>query len=67
MADKSFAWAKAHGLTRDNKVHGEEEAKLVLEDAFANENERGEMTSMKGDGVVEDPVVMVIKHKWSWI
>ena len=44
MADRSFAWAKARGLVRDNTVHGEEEARLVLEDSFANENEKGEMT-----------------------
>ena len=60
MADRSFAWAKARGLVRDNTVHGEEEARLVLEDSFANENEKGEMTSQHASGLVEDPVAKVL-------
>lgn len=59
MADKSFAWAKARGLARDNTVHGEEEAKLVLEDSFANNNEKGEMTGLRADGLVEDPAFSI--------
>ncbi|CAL1137704.1 unnamed protein product [Cladocopium goreaui] len=59
MADKSFAWAKARGLVRDNTVHGEEEAKLVLEDSFANNNEKGEMTGLRADGLVEDPAFSI--------
>ena len=59
MADKSFAWAKARGLVRDNTVHGEEEARLVLEDSFANNNEKGEMTGLRADGLVEDPAFSI--------
>ena len=47
MADKSFKWAaeKGSGFFRKNPVHGEEEAKLVLTDAFnVNEQDGNEMT-----------------------
>jgi len=37
-------------------VHGEEEARLVLVDSFHNENERGEMRNLRGEGEVEDPL-----------
>lgn len=50
MIEKSFSWAKARGLTRDNPVHGEEEARLVLEDGFQHDDERGEMRHLKGEG-----------------
>lgn len=66
MADRSFAWAKARGLTRDNTVHGEEEARLVLEDTFANENEKGEMTNQRASGLVEDPVAKVLHFQKSY-
>lgn len=56
MIEKSFSWAKARGLTRDNPVHGEEEARLVLEDGFQHDDERGEMRHLKGEGHLEDPV-----------
>ena len=65
MADKSFAWAKARGLVRDNTVHGEEEAKLVLEDSFANNNEKGEMTGLRADGLVEDPAFSIFTARWN--
>ncbi|CAK9078897.1 Uncharacterized protein SCF082_LOCUS37667 [Durusdinium trenchii] len=54
MIEKSFSWAKARGLTRDNPVHGEEEARLVLEDGFQHDDERGEMRHLKGEGHLED-------------
>ena len=37
-------------------MHGEEEARLVLVDSFHNENERGEMRNLRGEGQVEDPL-----------
>ena len=37
-------------------MHGEEEARLVLVDSFHNENERGEMRNLRGEGEVEDPL-----------
>ena len=47
MADRSFKWAaeKGSGFFRKHPVHGEEEAKLVLTDAFnVNEQDGNEMT-----------------------
>ena len=54
MADNSFAWAAKRGLTRVNEVHGVEEAKLVLEEFFENENERGNTREIRGDAAVAD-------------
>lgn len=48
MADKAFDWAASKKLLRDNEIHGEQEARLVLEDSFAfkeREGERAEETS----------------------
>lgn len=55
MIDNSWAWATARGLVRKNAVHGEEEARLVLEDWFDGRNERG--TEQRGEASVqvEDP------------
>ena len=55
MADNSFAWAKERGLVRRNTVHGEEEAKLVLLDAFSRSHQSGNEMSAKGAFEVEDP------------
>ena len=41
-------------LVRKNPVHGEDEARLVLEDFFSNNTERGEMTHVQAQGDVED-------------
>ena len=57
MADNSFLWAAARGLTRTNEQHKAEEAKLVLEEYFEDENEKGQSTRMSGQAVVEDPFV----------
>lgn len=54
MADSSFAWAKARGLTRTNPTHGEEEAKLVLDDWFENKSEKGQITEQTGTAVIQD-------------
>lgn len=42
MIDSSFSWAEARGLTRKNEVHGEDEAKLILDDGFSVVMEEGE-------------------------
>ena len=39
-------------------MHGEEEARLVLEDGFSHDNERGEKKQLSAAGLVEDPVFM---------
>eukprot|EP00435_Cladocopium_sp_Y103_P028061 s1158_g7.t1 len=56
MIDNSFNHAKAKGKAffRINPVHGEEEAKLVLADAFNNKNEKGETTNLSSHGTFED-------------
>ena len=54
MIDKSFQWAESRGLVRTNPVHGEDEARLVLEDFFDNKNEKGEMSHAEAQGAVED-------------
>ena len=54
MVEQSWSWARSQGLVRENNVHGEEEARLVLVDSFHNENERGEMRNLRGEGDIED-------------
>ena len=54
MADKSFEWAKSKGLHRTNAVHGEEEAKLVLDDKFALNVQDGFEGSHEGSFMVDD-------------
>lgn len=54
MIDKSWSWAENNKLIRLNVVHGEQEAKLVLEESFANQDENGEMTQTTGAGHLED-------------
>lgn len=41
MADAAFDWAGARNLVRKSPIHGELEAKLVLEDSFAFKEEEG--------------------------
>ena len=55
MIDNSFAHARSQGLFRKNAVHGEEEARLVLDDTFNNKNEKGENTNLSSHGTFEDP------------
>lgn len=54
MIENSFSHAKAKGLWRRNPVHGEEEAKLVLDDTFNKKNTHGEREEQSGSGHVED-------------
>ena len=56
--DRSWSWASQRNLVRTNPVHGEEEARLVLEDWFANENEEGTSTNAAGSGTFEDLSVL---------
>lgn len=53
MIENSFKHAKAKGLWRKNEVHGEEEAKLVIDDGFSHENENGEGTNFEASGEIE--------------
>lgn len=54
MIEASWKWAASRNLLRKNPVHGEEEAKLVLAETFANEKENGEMMEWEGQAECED-------------
>ena len=54
MIERSWKWATERQLVRKNPVHGEEEAKLVLEDFFENSVELGESTRAEAEGAFED-------------
>ena len=54
MIDNSWTWAAANNLLRVNPVHGEEEAKLVLEDWFESNHETGSSRYMEARGEIED-------------
>lgn len=53
MIKNSFEYAKAQGLHRINPVHKEEEAKLVLEESFSQQCERGENRTLECGGTLE--------------
>lgn len=53
MIENAFSWAAKNGLTRRNIQHGEEEAKLVLQDDFEVKNVEGESTQQTHDFDVE--------------
>ncbi|CAL1151298.1 unnamed protein product [Cladocopium goreaui] len=42
MADSSFEWASKQNLIRTNPMHGEQEAKLILEDGFTYDHVQDE-------------------------
>ena len=41
MIDSAFEWASARSLVRVNPIHGEQEAKLILDDSFVFKDETG--------------------------
>lgn len=55
MADNAFEYASKNNLIRTNEIHGESEAKLVLEDAFSHEQREGEESTSKTNMLAEDP------------
>ena len=54
MIAAGWQWATATKNIRRNKVHGEEEAKLVLDDAFEAMDKTTNETSMQGEMDVQD-------------
>lgn len=56
MVNNAFQWAFAHGKTRRNAVHGQEEARLVLDDWFEAKNEHGQDSSMTATAEIEDTI-----------
>ena len=59
MADSGFEWATRHNLTRTSAIHGEQEAKLVLEDGFSFNTVEGETTAQSSTLQVEEPCLHV--------
>ena len=59
MADKSFEWAKSHGLWRQNHIHGEEEAKLVLDETFKAGAEQGWEAEQSGSFELPDSIMQL--------
>jgi len=55
MIDSAFEWAKTKSLIRTSEIHGEDEAKLVLEDGFSLKEEEGEERSQEMSMTVEEP------------
>ena len=53
IADNAFTWASSRGLVRTNEMHGEDEAKLVLGQAFSIVQEEGERTERTSSIVTE--------------
>ena len=54
MINAAFQWASSNGLVRKNPVHQEEEAKIVLQDAFELLDQTSNEISMSGSIEVED-------------
>ncbi|CAE7544153.1 unnamed protein product [Symbiodinium sp. CCMP2456] len=54
MVDNAFKWAASHGLIRVNPVHGEEEARLVLNETFQLCDETGQSMDLTGNMEMED-------------
>lgn len=54
MIENSFQHAKKNGLWRKNKVHGEEEVKLVLEETFCKADEKGETSHLESAGDLQE-------------
>ena len=54
MIDSSFAWAAKNNLLRTSEVHGEQEAKLLLEEGFCFDEVEGERTEQRLSLEMED-------------
>ena len=54
MADTAFDWASRHSLVRTSEIHGEQEAKLVLEESFHHEQLGGEQSESKTTVLAEE-------------
>ena len=54
MADTAFDWASRHSLVRTSEIHGEQEAKLVLEESFHHEQLEGEQSESKTTVLAEE-------------
>jgi|OrbCmetagenome_4_1107370.scaffolds.fasta_scaffold126008_1 hypothetical protein len=55
MVDSAFAWAAKNNLLRTSEVHGEQEAKLLLEEGFCFDEVEGEKTEQRLSLEMEAP------------
>lgn len=53
MADNAFAYAKDRNLIRKNEIHGETEAKLILEEYFGYRESEGQESTEQGSFSLE--------------
>lgn len=60
MADHAFGWARDRALLRINAIHGEEEAKLVLEDFFEHNQQDGSSLNQTGSFTLQAAMVNLI-------
>ena len=60
MIDHAWNWAELNGKLRHNDVHGEEEAKLVLDETFMFSNKRGQGVTQEKAMVVEDLCLVML-------
>ncbi len=59
MIDTAWQWADSHNKLRQNEVHGEWEAKLILDDSFNYSDKRGRSTTNEKDLTVDEPVLQI--------
>lgn len=53
MMDHAWDWAQEHGQLRVNAIHGEEEARLVIEDFFGHVTQQGSEFRQSGSFTLE--------------
>ena len=58
MIASAWQWAASHNLLRVNKIHKEEEARLVLTDTFELCDETGTQISMDGSIEVQASILI---------
>lgn len=59
MIDNAWQWADNHGKLCQNEVHGEWEAKLILDDTFNYSDKKGRSTTYEKNATVDEPVLQM--------
>ena len=54
MIDNAWSWAERNGRIRKNEVHGEEKAKLILDETFNYKDKTGQETNQEVNMAVEE-------------
>ena len=55
MIENAWTWAQNRNKLRKNEIHGEEEAKLILDETFGFCEKEGTNMSQEGRMLLEDP------------